>query len=107
MCRTHTPCVRCDRPDQPSYSSAGSRTVIDPNTATVEADEYSPVAVSSCNDIPPSDVLIELMCSFQVGQTTDLLLDSTKRPPEFYFTVSQLNVLRSVMAFLTMCLRPR
>ncbi|KAL1938587.1 hypothetical protein VTO73DRAFT_11402 [Trametes versicolor] len=45
--------------------SAGSRTFIDPNTATVEADEYSPVAV---------------------GQTTDLLLDSTKRPPEFYFT---------------------
>ncbi|OJT07658.1 hypothetical protein TRAPUB_1483 [Trametes pubescens] len=42
-----------------------SRVVTDPDTATAEADEYTPLAVN---------------------RTTDLLLDDKRRPPEFYFS---------------------
>ncbi|KAI0637514.1 hypothetical protein C8Q77DRAFT_371929 [Trametes polyzona] len=44
---------------------AASRAVIDTNTGLVAADQYTPISR---------------------GQTTDLLLDRSKRPPEHYFT---------------------
>ncbi|KAI0771665.1 hypothetical protein BD413DRAFT_613164 [Trametes elegans] len=43
----------------------GIHAVIDPDTGVVEADEYTPIAI---------------------GQTSDMLLDRTKRPPQYTFS---------------------
>ncbi|KAH9847493.1 hypothetical protein C2E23DRAFT_907054 [Lenzites betulinus] len=44
---------------------AAARVVVDPNTGIISADEYTPL---------------------KVGQSTDLLVDKSKRPPEYSFT---------------------
>ncbi|KAI0637515.1 hypothetical protein C8Q77DRAFT_371958 [Trametes polyzona] len=45
---------------------AAARAVIDTNTGVIAPDEFTPLSV---------------------GQSTDILLDRSKRPPEYYFTV--------------------